>query len=103
MRRYKARNFEEVYRNISSYGFICPVTTILNYAWHFERDRYDWSLKICSASLDDILRRHYNLVGSEIFQDKRRMEWSDVEIVEKLVEEVNAIHVLLFVMGAQGE
>jgi hypothetical protein len=184
MRRYKARNFEEVYRNISAYGFISPVTTILNYAWHFERDRYDWSLKICTAPLDeynkrfqpnatirsydiqpvmaapqssvhtgepgsaldsaqlilasyclshkaaghnltfctgkrnlplsnnlilfkygrapescngnltftclDVLRRHYNLVGSEILEDKRKMEWSDVEIVEKLVKEINA-------------
>ena len=184
MRRYKARNFEEVYRNISAYGFISPVTTILNYAWHFERDRYDWSLKICTAPLDeynkrfqpnatirsydiqpvmaapqssvhtgepgsalvsaqlilasyclshkaaghnltfctgkrnlplsnnlilfkygrapescngnltftclDVLRRHYNLVGSEILEHKRKMEWSDVEIVEKLVKEINA-------------
>ncbi|CAB4017046.1 Hypothetical predicted protein [Paramuricea clavata] len=184
MRRYKARNFEEVYRIISAYGLICPVTTILNYAWHFERDRYDWSLKIFTKPLDEynkrfqpnatirsydiqsvlaapqssvhtgepgsaldsaqlilasyclshkaaghylafctgkrnlplsnnlilfkyarapetcngnlkftclvVLDRHYSLVGSEILGDKRRMEWSDVEIVEKLVKEVNA-------------
>ncbi|CAB4039612.1 Hypothetical predicted protein, partial [Paramuricea clavata] len=57
MRRYKARNFEEVYRNISAYDLICPVTTILNYAWHFERDRYDWSFKICSAPLDEYNKR----------------------------------------------
>ena len=37
-----------------------------------------------------VLDRHYNLVGSEILEHKRRMEWSDVEIVEKLVKEVNA-------------
>jgi hypothetical protein len=37
-----------------------------------------------------VLRRHYNLVGSEILEDKRRIEWSDVEIVEKLVKEINA-------------
>jgi hypothetical protein len=184
MRRYKARNFEEVYRNISAYGLVCPVTTILNYAWHFERDRYDWSLKICSTPLDeynnrfqpsakirpydiqpvmaapqssihtpnpgsayrsaqlilasyclshkaaghnlafctgkrdlplsnnlilfkyprapetcsgtltltclDVLQRHHELVGSEILENKRRLEWSDVEMVEKLVKEVNA-------------
>ena len=190
MRRYKARNFEDVYRNISQYGFISPVTTILNYAWHFERDRYDWNFKICSAPLDEfnkrfqenatirpydiqpvladpqlsvhtgnpgsalesaqlilasyclshkaaghnltfctgkrdlpldnnlilfkygrapetctgdlkttclaVLQRHYDLVGSEIREKKRRMEWSDLEIVEKLVKEINttcpAIH-----------
>jgi hypothetical protein len=184
IRRYKARNFEEVYRNMSVYGLICPVTTILNYAWHFERDRYDWSLKICTAPLDEynkrfqpnatirpydiqpvmaapqssvhtgepgsafdsaqlilasyclshkaaghylvfctgkrdlpltnnlilfkyaraplpcngdltckcleVLQRHHNLVGSEIFENKRRMEWSDVEIVQKLVKEISA-------------
>ncbi|CAB3996240.1 Hypothetical predicted protein [Paramuricea clavata] len=184
IRRYKARNFEEVYRNISAYDLICPVTTILNYAWHFERNRYDWSLKICTAPLDEynkrfqpnatirpydiqpvmaapqssvhtgdpgsafdsaqlilasyclshkaaghhlafctgkrdlplsnnlilfkyaraplpcngdltckcleVLQRHHNLVGSEIFENKRRMEWSDVEIVQKLVKEIGA-------------
>jgi hypothetical protein len=57
MRRYKARNFEEVYRDISAYGFICPVTTILNYSWHFERDHYDWNLKICTAPLDKYNKR----------------------------------------------
>ncbi len=184
IRRYKARDFDEVYQNISSYGFICPVTTILNYAWHFERDRYDWNLKICRAPLDEYNKRfqpnaairpydiqpvfadpqssvhtgepdsaldsaqlilasyclshkaaghnltfctgkrdlplrnnlilfkygrapetcigdlrrtclevlwcHYNLVGSEIRENKRRMNWSDVEIVEKLANEINA-------------
>jgi hypothetical protein len=29
-------------------------------------------------------------VGSEIFENKRRMEWSDVEIVQKLVKEISA-------------
>ena len=190
IRRYKARNFEEVYRNISAYGFICPVTTVLNYAWHFERDRYDWSLKICSAPVDeynkrftpsatirpydiqpvmaapqssvhtgnpssaylsaqlilasyclshkaaghnltfctgkrdlplsnnlilfkygrapvtcngsltftclDVLQRHHNLVGSEILENKRRLEWSDLEIVEKLVKEINATCPVLY-------
>jgi hypothetical protein len=57
MRRCKARNFEEVHRHISAYDFICPVTTILNYAWHFERDHYDWSLKICAAPLDEYNKR----------------------------------------------
>jgi hypothetical protein len=190
MRRYKARNFEEVYRNISAYGPIFPVTIVLNYAWHFERDRYDWNLKICSAPLDeynkrfqpsatirpydiqpvmaapqasvhtpnpgtahrsaqlilasyclshkaaghnltfctgkrdlplsnnlillkyarapltcngsltftclDVLQRHHNLVGSEILENKRRLEWSDLEIVEKLVKEINATCPVLY-------
>ncbi|XP_046855599.1 uncharacterized protein LOC124448696 [Xenia sp. Carnegie-2017] len=188
--RYKARDFEEVYRNISANGYICPVSLVLNYAWHFERERYDWNLKICSASLDEynkrfetkaairpsdireilsdpqlsvhtgepgsaldsaqliltsyclsnkeagikakhcvnesdyeinnslilfkygrapetcvgdmvevclkILRQHYCLVGSEIKSKKRRMNWSDVVLVEDLVYDVNgscpAIH-----------
>jgi hypothetical protein len=190
IRKYKARDFEEVYRNISKYGIICPVTTVLNYAWHFERDRYDWNFMICSEPVNEynkrfennatirpqdiqlvladpqlsvhtgvpgsaydcaqlilasyclshkaaghdlpfckgkrdlplsnnlilfkygrapetcvgvlratclaILRRHYDLVGSEIREKKRRMEWSDLEIVEKLAKEINttcpAIH-----------
>ncbi|XP_046856036.1 uncharacterized protein LOC124449129 [Xenia sp. Carnegie-2017] len=47
--RYKARDFEEVYRIMSTDGLICPVSLVLNYAWHFERERYYWNLKICTA------------------------------------------------------
>ena len=27
---------------------ISPVSVVISYAWFFERDRYDWNLKICS-------------------------------------------------------
>ncbi|XP_046864008.1 uncharacterized protein LOC124457885 [Xenia sp. Carnegie-2017] len=183
IKRFKAQDFEEVYKSLSAHGLICPVTLVLNYAWHFERERYEWSLKICTASLDqynrkfggnakirpsdirqilsdpqlsihtgkpgsalasaqliltsyclsnkeagitaehcvndadynitnaltllkygrapktcvremlekclDILRQHYRLVGSEIRSKKRVMNWSDVVLVETLVQDVN--------------
>ena len=37
----------------------------------------------------DILERHYNTVGLEIKTDRRRVEWGDLEIVEKLAKEVD--------------
>ena len=43
------------------------------------------STKVCL----DILERHYNTVGLELKTDRRRIEWSDLEIVEKLANEVD--------------
>ena len=47
LRRFKTRSFEKAFRKFYN-GFISPVSVILSYAWYFERDRYDWNLKICN-------------------------------------------------------
>ena len=180
LKRFNTRNFEEAFQKFYT-GYISPVTIILSYAWYFERDRYDWNLKLCSNLAEynkrfppghtigpehikeplaepqtafhghplnrmspliqgsyclshevagneslkcadhsvalrnnlvffnhdiqrfnhpappcpgnstftclQILERHYNQVGLEIRQNGRRMDWRDVEIVEKLAKE----------------
>ena len=45
LKRFKTRSFEEAFRKFFI-GLVSPVNVILNYAWYFERDRYDWNLKI---------------------------------------------------------
>ena len=50
LKRFKTTSFEEAFKKFYHHGKgeICPVSTVLSYAWYFERDRYDWKLKICS-------------------------------------------------------
>ncbi|XP_046864081.1 uncharacterized protein LOC124458004 [Xenia sp. Carnegie-2017] len=69
IKRHQSEDFEEVYKYISARSKICPVTTVLNYAWHFERDQYDWSFKICSGPLDKFNRR---------FQSKAKIRTEDI-------------------------
>ena len=47
--RFNTSNFEEAFGKIY-YGDnnISPVSVVISYAWFFEKDRYDWNLKICS-------------------------------------------------------
>ena len=49
LKRFNTSNFEEAFGKIY-YGsnLISPVSVVISYAWFFERDRYDWNLKICS-------------------------------------------------------
>ena len=49
LKRFNTSNFEEAFGKIY-YGdnLISPVCVVISYAWFFERDRYDWNLKICS-------------------------------------------------------
>ncbi|EDO32265.1 predicted protein [Nematostella vectensis] len=47
LKRFKTNDFVEAFRGFYK-GYISPVCIILSYAWHFERDRYDWSFKMCS-------------------------------------------------------
>ena len=47
LKRFRTRSFEKAFRKFYN-GFISPVSVILSYAWYFERDRYDWNLKICN-------------------------------------------------------
>ncbi|XP_068737124.1 uncharacterized protein [Montipora capricornis] len=46
LKRFNTSNFEEAFKRFYK-GFISPVSVILSYAWYFERERYDWNLKIC--------------------------------------------------------
>ena len=49
LKRLNTSNFEEAFGMIH-YGdnLISPVGVVISYAWFFEKDRYDWNLKICS-------------------------------------------------------
>ena len=49
LKRFNTSNFEEAFKNFyHGHGFLSPVSVVLSYAWYFERDRYDWNLKICT-------------------------------------------------------
>ena len=49
LKRFNTTNFEEVFKKFyQGKGEVCPVSTVVSYAWYFERNRYDWNLKICS-------------------------------------------------------
>ena len=182
LKRFNTSNFEEAFKKFY-HGLISPVSILLSYAWYFQRDRYDWNIKICtdlaqynkrfptghsiepehientlsvpqtafhlfrshtlesvasyiqssyclsheaagnakcanhSASLNNnlvlfnhdiqrfnfpgppcpgdhtktclqILQRHYNQVGLEIQQNARKLDWRDLETVEKFANEV---------------
>ena len=49
LKRFNTSNFEEAFHKIY-YGdnMISPVSVVISYAWFFERDRYEWNLKLCS-------------------------------------------------------
>ena len=48
LKRFNTNNFEEAFQKFyhTSTGLLSPVSVILNYAWHFEKERYDWNLKV---------------------------------------------------------
>ena len=49
LKRFNTSNFEEAFHKIYHGGrLISPVSVVISYAWFFERDRYDWNLKLCS-------------------------------------------------------
>ena len=49
LKRFNTSNFEEAFKKSYHSAFlISPVNVVISYAWFFERDRYDWNLKICS-------------------------------------------------------
>jgi len=49
LKRFNTKNFEEAFQKIlHDNGTISPVSVVITYAWYFERDRYDWNLKLCS-------------------------------------------------------
>ena len=48
LKRFNTSNFEEAFKkSYNSAHLISPVNVVLSYAWFFERDRYDWNLKMC--------------------------------------------------------
>ena len=55
LKRFNTSNFEEAFKRFYK-GLISPVSVILSYAWYFERERYDWNLKICD-NLEDYNKR----------------------------------------------
>ena len=48
LKRFNTSNFEEAFKK-SYHGanLVSPVNVVISYAWFFERDRYDWNIKIC--------------------------------------------------------
>ena len=48
LRRFNTSNFEEAFKKFYRRDFLSPVSVVLSYAWYFERDRYDWNLKLCT-------------------------------------------------------
>ena len=48
--RFNTTNFEEAFKKFynGNSGYISPVSVVISYAWFFEKDRYDWNIKICS-------------------------------------------------------
>ena len=49
LKRFNTRNFEEAFKKFyHGTDFLSPVVIINSYAWFFERNRYDWNLKICT-------------------------------------------------------
>ncbi|XP_068729073.1 uncharacterized protein [Montipora capricornis] len=49
MKHWNLTTFEEAFKLFyHDKNLLSPVSIILSYAWFFERDRYDWNIKICS-------------------------------------------------------
>jgi len=48
LKRFNTSNFEEAFQKIFHANALSPVSVVISYAWFFERDRYDWNLKLCS-------------------------------------------------------
>lgn len=47
LKRFKTTSFEEAFKAFY-HGHISPVSIVLSYAWYFEKERYDWNMKICT-------------------------------------------------------
>ena len=48
LKRFNTSNFEEAFKKFYRREFLSPVSVVLSYAWYFERERYDWNLKLCA-------------------------------------------------------
>ncbi|XP_015765761.1 PREDICTED: uncharacterized protein LOC107344597 isoform X3 [Acropora digitifera] len=50
MKHLKVSDFEQAFRLFYfDENWLSPVSVILSYAWFFERDRYDWNMKLCTG------------------------------------------------------
>ena len=47
LNRFNTSDFEEAFRKFYT-GYLSPVSIVMGYAWYFERERYDWNMKICN-------------------------------------------------------
>ncbi|XP_046852229.1 uncharacterized protein LOC124445553 [Xenia sp. Carnegie-2017] len=58
LKKFKTDNFEEAFKKFhhTGTGYISPVSVIFSYAWFFEKDRYDWNIKMCN-NLDEYNKR----------------------------------------------
>ena len=59
LKRFRTSNFEKAFKKFyhGRKSGLSPVSVILSYAWYFERDRYDWNLKICTDRLTKYNKR----------------------------------------------
>ena len=49
MKHLNVSDFEQAFRLFYFDGnWLSPVSVVLSYAWFFERDRYDWNMKLCT-------------------------------------------------------
>ena len=48
MKHWNVSDFEQAFRLFYHGGQLSPVSVVLSYAWFFERDRYDWNMKLCT-------------------------------------------------------
>ena len=49
MKHLNVNDFEQAFRLFYFDGnWLSPVSVVLSYAWFFERDRYDWNMKLCT-------------------------------------------------------
>lgn len=47
LKHFNTHTFSEAFKQFYR-DFLSPVSIVMSYAWYFERDRYDWNMKICS-------------------------------------------------------
>ena len=80
LQRFNTSNFEEAFQKIyHGDNLISPVSVVISFAWFFERDRYDWNLKISSElksyntrfsvghKIKTTTHRRYSLLASNSF------------------------------------
>ena len=49
IKHWNVNDFEQAFRLFyNDRNMLSPVSVLLSYAWFFERDRYDWNMKLCS-------------------------------------------------------
>ena len=53
MKHLKVSDFEQAFQLFyHDKNMLSPVSVVLSYAWYFERDRYDWNMKLCTGLIE---------------------------------------------------